>query len=231
MNSKNMKTVIDEVRNALEWPVNEQPNESPVFHVVSYPNTKTHTILIPEKLHEMSSDLDYLHELGHATFCEKIHPLFSLSSQFAPQENRRHYLQVIPALNVACDWFIDHWQMELSPEEMQLELRESLPEAEETLADPELPPLEMILDSAMIIAQGIHYLKEPIVCEGVLKVAVDAFLSVPPEKPTAENCVILVNRLMATYTDRQARFVQDGECCFWELFEPTEEVAPTGMFS
>lgn len=225
MNSKTMKTVIDKVRNELEWQVQEQPNESPVIHVVSYPHMKTHVIMIPEILHEMSSDLDYLHELGHATFCEKVHPLFSASGQFVQQEKRRQYMQVVPALNVACDWFIDHWQMELSPEEMLTEFRENLPEAEEILAEEELPPLEDLLDASLIIAQGIHYLKEPIVCEGVLKVAVDAFLSVPPEKPSAENCILLVNRLMATYSDKQARLVRDGEFFTWEVFQPAEEAA------
>ena len=136
-------------------------------------------------------------------------------------------MQIIPALNVACDWFIDYWQMELTPEEMLEELRESLPEAEEILGESELPPLEIVLDASLIISQGIHYLKEPIVCEGVLKVAVDAFLSVPPDKPSAENCVLLVNRLMATYTENRARLVQDGESCAWELCQPDEEATPS----
>lgn len=225
MSPNTIQNLIDKVRSSLEWPVQEQPNESPVFHVVTYPNTKTHIILIPEKLHDLGSDLDYLHELGHASFSEKVHPLFSLSSQFAPQEKRRQYLQIIPALNVACDWFIDQWQMELSPEDARLELRESLAEVEEILAETELPPLEDLLDASLIIAQGIHHLKEPIQCEGTLKVAVDAFLSVPPENPSAENCVLLVNRLMATYSDKQARFVRDGENYAWELFQPDEESA------
>lgn len=226
MNSNDLKSVIEKVRSELSWPVQEQSNESPAFHVVTYPNTKSHVILVPGEPSDTGCELDYLHGLGHATFCEKVHPLFSLSGQFAPQEKRRQYLEIVPALNVACDWFIDHWLTELAPEEMLAEFRENLPEAEEILAEVEQPRLEDLLDASLIIAQGIHYLKEPIVCEGTLKIAVDAFLSIPPEQPSAENCVLLVNRLMATYSDKRARFVRDGENFAWELFEPAEESVP-----
>lgn len=224
MKTKLLKSVIKKVRADLDWPILEQPNEMPVIRIVSYPRTKSHVILQPDKLHNRSSDLDYLHELGHATFCEKIHPVFSATSQFAPQENKREYLAVIPALNTACDWFIGHWQLEVAPQASRKQLQESLPVAEEILGEPRIPPVEIVLDASLLIAQAIHYLEEPIDCGGVLKVAVDAFLSVPPEKPTAENCVLLVNLLMATYTEQRARLVHDGEFHVWEVYRPAVEV-------
>lgn len=222
MNSKNLRSLAKKVRSQLDWPVLEQSHESPVIRIVSYPNTKSHVILKPDKLHDRTNDLDYLHELGHAFFCEKVHPVFSASSQFAPQGNKRQFLIVIPALSAACDWFIGHWQIELSPKEARKHLTESLPVAEDILGEPTLPPLEIVLDASLLIAQAIRYLDEPIDCGGVLKSAVDAFLSVPPEKPTVENCVLLVNRLMATYTDQHARLVNDGAFFVWEVYQPDD---------
>ena len=218
--TKSLKSLIKEVRGGLDWPVLEQQHELPALRIVSYPRTKSHVILVPDKLQKRSTDLDYLHELGHATLCERAHPVFSASSHFAAQDSQRLFLMVIPALNVACDWFICHWQMELAREVTRKQIKKGLQLAEEVLGMPKLPPLEIILDAAGVIAQGIHYLKEPIECDGVLQTAVDAFLDLPPEHPSQENCVTLVNRLMATYTDHRARLLQEGELYTWEVYQP-----------
>ena len=221
MKPKSLKNLIKEVRGNLEWPVLEQPHDLPVLRIVSYPRTKSHVVLVPGKgIEKRSTDLDYLHELGHATLCEKAHPVFSASSHFASQESERHFLVLVPALNVALDWFIAHWQMELSPEITRKQMQKGLELSEEVLAMEQLPPLEIILDAAGVIAQSIHFLGEPIECDGVLQTAVDAFLALPPDQPSAENCVLLVNLLMATYTDYRARLLHEGELFTWEIYRP-----------
>lgn len=221
MKKKSLKSLIRKVRNDLDWPVLERNHEAPMIRVMSDPRNKSHVLLMPDKLHNRSSDLDYLHELGHATFCEKVHPIFASNSHFAaPPENKRQFMVIIPALNAACDWFIGHWQQELSPHEAREQLRENLKLAEEIVGDSKLPPLDIILDAAMLIAQAIHYLDEPIDCGGVLKVAVDAFLSIAPEKASAESCTLLVNRLMATYTDQRARLLNDDGFHVWDVYHP-----------
>jgi hypothetical protein len=60
----------------------------------------------------------------------------------------------------------------------------------------------------------------------VLKTVVDAFLSVSPENPDAENCVALVNRLMATYTNYRARLVLDDGYHVWDVY--LTDTAPDG---
>lgn len=222
MKKKSLKSLIREVRNELEWPILEKPHEIPVIRITSYPRTQSHVFLMPDKLHNKSSDLDYLHELGHALFCEKIHPVFSATGQFASEGNKRQFLMVIPALNAACDWFIGDWQMGLSPEETRKQLKENIPLAEEVLAASQLPPLDIILDASLLIAEAIHYLEEPIECSGVLKNVVDAFLSVPPDKPSADNCITLVNCLMATYTDHRARLTTEDGYHVWQVYLPGE---------
>lgn len=226
MKSKALKSLIRKARNELEWPILEKQHEYPVIRIVSDPVHQSHLFLKPDKLHNRSTDLDYLHELGHAVFCEKVHPVFAATSQFAPRENKRLYLQIIPALNSACDWFIGHWQLALAPRKAREQLREHLKLAEEVLGDPIVPPLDIILDASLVVAQAIHYLKEPIVCEGPLKMPVDAFLAIPPEKPSMENCVLLVNGLMATYTEYRARLVLDGQYHVWDIYRDDEIGAP-----
>jgi len=220
MKKPSLQSSINKVRSELSWPFLEQPNEVPVIRIISDPHSRTHLFMIPDKLKRQSSDLDYLHELGHATLCEKVHPVFAANAQFAAQENKRQFLVILPALNAACDWFIYHWQMQIAPQAARDQLLENMPIAEEILGESTLPPLEIILEASLLIAQGIQYLQEPIECGGVLKIAVDAFLSVPPEKPSAENCVLLVNRLMATYTDQRARLVNDGAYHVWDVYQP-----------
>ncbi len=218
MKSKSLKSLLKKVRRDLDWPVLERDHDASLIQIISYAHNKSHVILMPDKLLNRSSDLDYLHELGHATYCEKIHPLFATNIQFAPEENKRQFQQLIPALNAACDWFVGHWQMEIAPENMRKQLKEILPVAENVLGSSELPPLDVILDASMIIAQAIRYLDEPIDCGGVLKVAVDAFLSVPPDKPSIDRCVLLINRLLSTYTVQRVRFVDTGESNSWEVY-------------
>jgi len=217
MISKSPKSLIKMALKNLTWAYVDKTHDMPLIRIASYPQTKSHVIYMPNKLQNKSSDLDYLHELGHATFCERVHPIFAANILYAPLENKREFVKVIPALNSACDWFVGHWQIELSRESSLKLLKKTLKTAEKILSEPTLPPLEIILYASLLIAQAIHYLDEPVDCGGVLKVAVDAFLSVPPDKPSLDNCVLLINKLLATYTEQRVRFNYAGEASSWEL--------------
>jgi hypothetical protein len=226
MKQNDLQKSIKRVRNELTWPVSEKDNEQPVVRILSNPKIKSHVILIPDPEKNEGTDLDFLHELGHATLCEKIHPVFSGNSYFsAPEDNKRLFLMVIPALNVATDWFIGDWLIGIAPEQMRAHLQATLKSAEEILQHEKLPPVDIILDASLVIAQAIHYLKEPIDCGGVLQTAVDAFLSTPPDKPSYEACCTLVNTLMSTYTEQRARQIFDGEFDVWEVYRPENGAA------
>jgi hypothetical protein len=223
MKKKSMKRLIIKVRNDLDWPILERSSEAPIIRIISDHRNRSHFIFMPDKLHNKSSDMDYLHELGHAALCEKIHPVFATNGQFPELENKRQFLPLLPALSAAGDWFVCHWQQELIPEELRKQIKDNMPVVEEVLGMPNLPPVEVILDASLIIAQAIHYLDEPIDCDGVLKIIVDAFLSIPPEHPSVENCTLLVNRLMAAYTDQRARLIPDQDFLVWNVYKPAEE--------
>lgn len=228
MKMHSMENVIKKVQSNLKWPTLERDSELPVIRIVSDIKSHSHLIFMPEKLHNKSSDLDYLHELGHATLCELVHPVFATNGQFAPLVNKKQFLPLLPSLSAASDWFVCHWQHKLIPEEMHKLIEENIPVVEEVLGMPDLPPVEIILDASLIIAQAVYYMDEPIECDGVLKNLVDAFLSVSPKHPSAENCVHLVNLLMATYTVQRARLIPDDGVSVWSIYHPPKADSATG---
>lgn len=231
MEKRSLQTLLKKVRSELEWPVVEQSHQMPVVRIVSYPRNKSHVILKPEQASKQHGDAAYLHELGHAILCEKVHPVFSATTSFAPQDDKRRFLIIVPALNVACDWFVGGWQMGVAPRLTRMQIRESLPIAEEIVGQASLPPLEVILDAALVIAQGIQYLGEPIECDGVLDTAVKAFLAAAPDQPSCEACVRLVNALMSTYSHQRAFLVQKDGHWVWDVQTLTEVEIPAGDFA
>jgi len=219
MKKKSAQSVLKKVFNDLEWPILESPTDMHMIRILSDQKHKSHFKYVPAKENDKTSDLDHLHELGHATFCEKVHPIFATNSQFPALSSKKKYLQMLPALSTASDWFVCHWQQELMPAEMQAVVRDSLPVVEEILGKEELPPIEIILDASLLIAQAKRYLNEPIECGGPLKQLVDAFLSVPPESPSAENLELLVNKLMAAYSEQRALLVAEEGNLVWQIAE------------
>lgn len=230
MTRKSTQNVLKKVFDNLDWPILESGTDMPMIRILSDHKNKSHFKYVPAKEQNKSSDLDHLHELGHATFCEKIHPVFATNSQFPAMANKKQFLPMLPALSTASDWFVCHWQQELLPEEMCGVIRESMPLVEEILGKEELPPIEIILDASLLIAQAKRYLDEPIDCGGPLKDLVDAFLSVPPEAPSAENLTLLINKLMATYSEERVRLVPEADALVWNI-EKLEAATPAGVVS
>jgi hypothetical protein len=217
MKKPSKKTLLKKLFSDLEWPILESPTDMPMTRIVSDPRNKSHFVYRPEKANDKGTDLDVLHELGHASLCERVHPAFATNSQFPALANKKQFLQMLPALSTGADWFVCHWQQELLPEEMHQVIRESLPTVEEILGKEELPPVEIILDSALLIAQAVHYLGEPIECGGPLQDLVEAFLSTPPDEPSAENLTRLINKLMATYSEQRVQLVPEAELMVWDI--------------
>jgi hypothetical protein len=61
---------------------------------------------------------------------------------------------------------------------------------------------------------------EPLECDGVLKTIIDHFMSVPPEQPSVDKYVHLVNLLLSTYTEQRARLVADDDMAVWDIYLP-----------
>jgi len=224
MKRQSTKSLLKKVLSDLDWPILESATEMPMVRIVSDQKHRSHFMYVPKQDLDKSSDLDYLHELGHATLCERVHPVFASNSQFPLLANKKQFMQMLPAVGSASDWFVCHWQRGLLPKQMDAVIRESLPTVEEILAQNELPPVEIILDAAFLIAQAVHYLDEPLECGGVLNDLVGAFLSVPPEAPSADGLQLLVNKIMASYSQERAQLTPEAGHLVWDLVEP----APVG---
>jgi hypothetical protein len=233
MSSRNLQKLVKTVRDNLGWAVTEKTHEMPDIRVVSYPYEKSHLILLPA---ESEGDLDllqYLHELGRATFAETIHPVFAGVYFFSNHNHKKLLLPAVPALSAATDWFVGHWLLDLCPAPAKKALKEHAELAEEILGEDDPPPADLFLQISKVIAQAIHYLGSPVDCGGLLKEAVAAFHSVPPDQPSADACKTLVNRLMPTYTHHRVRVVDDGDYGIWEVSvldrSPESDISYAGL--
>jgi len=222
MKRTKMDKIIDGVRTELDWPTLDSAHDQPFIRIISNPKDRSHIIYLPAGAEIMSADLDYLHEFGHALFCERVHPIFAANAYFSQQTNKRDFQTIAPALSAAVDWFLSHWMVQKAPLKVKDQWRENLTLAEELLQNSSVPPFEVFLDTALAIAQAIHFLHEPIDCGGVLQDAVQAMLDTPPDQPSAEACVSLVNKFLASATPKRARLINDGEFDLWELYLPDE---------
>jgi len=220
--SRGMSRIISNAREQLHWPVLEREHDQPVVRIMTNPREQSHVIYLPKGDEVLSGELDYLHEIGHALFCERFHPLFAANAFFSQSTNKRDFEVIAPALSVSVDWFLSAWMVEQTPRRIKDQWRENLAVAEEILQSPNMPPFEVFLDTALVIAQTIHFCREGIDCAGILNDAVQAFLDTPPDRPSVDAVVTLLNRLLSFATEKRARLVSDGEYDIWELYRPEQ---------
>ncbi|HEY5974227.1 MAG TPA: hypothetical protein VIU41_05745 [Geobacteraceae bacterium] len=225
MTATNLRHIAAEVRDSLTWPITEKTHEINEVRLVSYPYKMTHTLVVPEGGVSDETLLPYLRELGRAVLCETVHPVFAGVHFLSNHAQKRFLMPVVPALTAACDLFASQWLLDRCQTEARQALEEQLAQVEEAMKDEEPPTTEFFLYMAMVVALAINTLGEPIDCGGPLDAAVDAFLAVLPDQPSAEACLDLVNRLLALYSDQQVRVIDDGAFGLWELYVP--DATPT----
>lgn len=220
--SRGISRIISTARDQLLWPVLEREHDQPVVRIMTNPREHSHVIYLPKGDEVLSSELDYLHEIGHALFCERYHPLFAANAYFSQSTNKRDFEAIAPALSVSVDWFLSSWMVEQTPRRIKDQWRENLAVAEEILQNPTMPPYEVFLDMALVIAQTINFCREGIDCAGILDDAVKSFLDTPPDNPSVEAVISLLNRILSFVTDKRARLVNDGGSDIWELVSPEQ---------
>jgi len=208
MKTKKLKNLVKKAKGELAWTVHEVATQDCVqLRIFSDPMDKTHTIYLPSPLPEESfaHELLSLHELGHALMCERVHPFFASGFPIVGLQ-QEHITAVAPVLSAASDWFIGHWLMEFCPELALAELQDEYEATADMMASGETPSLDRFFVAVLITAQSKKYLKAQVECSGFLDSAVQAFLSVPPDKPSAGKLVELINGLLsmgAPYRCRQ----------------------------
>ncbi len=213
-----LKKAISEIRSQLSWDIKEE-EKGDFFSIDSNPISKVHSISWPSKDSQFGepTDIEVLHELVHALFVEKIHPLFS-DSHFK-RGTPEHWAQAVGcACYFATDWFVDHRIFELVPEEKKEEIRMKFEFLCESIK--EKPPsgdLFSFISTGLLIAQAIKYLGMRIQTSGKLKEVVDAFLSTDPSDPTIERLEQIVNKIIKVYSPLCVRLVKEGEFEVWEI--------------
>jgi hypothetical protein len=198
MKTKKLKNLVKKAKDELSWMILEEPQASGPLRIFSDPMARTHTIFQPSNPPEAGPDqeLHYLHELGHALLCEQVHPFFSTSFPIAGLDEKL-LPAVAPALSAASDWFVGHWMMEFCHDVAIAELKKEYEATAGVMGKGEPLSVDKFFVAVLIIAQSIKYLNTPVECSGFLDAAIEAFLAVPPDKPSVRKIEDLINRLLS----------------------------------
>lgn len=200
MKTKKIKNLVKKAKAELNWLVLELPQDKGPVRIVSDPDAKVHRIFLPPEAAEAdpTQELLYLHELGHATLCERVHPFFGTMFPITGVEERL-VPAVSPLINAAGDWFVGQWQTEFCPELALAELKKEFDTTSEQLSNQQTSSVEVdkFFVAALIIAQSLKYLKVQNNSAGFLDKVVQAFLDVPPENPTVQKLEQLINKFLA----------------------------------
>ena len=224
MKTKKQKNLVKKVKGELSWEVREVAQESGPLRIFSDPVVRTHTIFVPSSPTEEgpAQELLYLHELGHALLCERVHPFFSSGFPITGLDEGQ-----VPAvslvLNSASDWFVGHWMMEFCHDVAIAELKKEYAATAGMMERGETPGIDKFFVAVLIIAQSIKYLKAPVECSGFLDSAVKAFLAVPPEKPSLRKIEDLINSLLSLGSPFQCRHVHSEGQDVLEFYRASEE--------
>ncbi len=223
MKAKKLKNLVKKAKDELSWAAWEVAQPSGPVRIFSDPVEKAHTIFIPDERPAEGPDQEllYLHELGHALLCERVHPFFSGGFPITGLDERL-LPAVTPVLNAAGDWFVGHWMMEFCREVAIAELKKEYEATAEMMDKGETPTVDKFFVAVLIIAQSIKYNKAQVECSGILDSAVKAFLAIPPEKPTVRKFEDLVNALLSLGSPFRCRLVNSQGQDVMEFYKASE---------
>lgn len=215
--TKRIKKLIKKTRHRLNWPVREVTGpEIRTLEITSDHAARTHTIYLPD--HDVR-EIEYLHELGHATLGEQVHPQFATQYTVGADAETLHLIK--PACQAASDWFIDAWLMQLCPDEERAEIEEHCALICRRLQGRQSGTPDELFGGALMIAQAIKYCRAKIQTGGLLAPAVDAYLTIEPHPPTVTKLAAVINALLAAagYPHR-VRLIDDQGLESWEVYNP-----------
>src|SRR5690349_21521452 len=151
MKTKKLKNLVKRALDELSWPVREEVQQSGPLIIFSDPVAKTHTIYRPADSPEEGPlpELLYLHELGHALLCERVHPFFSSGFPIAGLD-KEMIPPVTPVLNTASDWFVGHWMTEFCHDVAIAELKKEHEATAEMMAKGGTPSVDKFFVAVLI---------------------------------------------------------------------------------
>ena len=175
-----IRELIRQTKGNLKWPVRGL-RSGQGLEVFSDPIDQGHTLYFP--LNGSVTHIEVLRNLGHATLAEQVHPVFG-GAVFEPIEDRHETLAAV--FRVTSQWFGEAWLMGVIPKEARLDLAMQLAKPDDQMD---------MFHLSLLLAEGIHWLGLDL--RRGDQGEMDAFLSVPPEKPSLEAYMRLANLLLA----------------------------------
>ncbi len=209
--TEGIRKEIEVLKSKLQYPLNTIEWENHWWGHRINPLGKYHEVVYPkdvciEKLDSDAQMLSYLHELTHAYYSEKIHPLFG-GFDFENEYPEEVVTVVSEVYRVACDWFIWDKVVELAPEAGREEIDDAFDDYMNDY-NPEIPVrYEQVYIFGLVLALACKYLELPlrdesdqdgnIENEDVIVSLAEVFISIEPAEPTIEKLEELINRLLA----------------------------------
>lgn len=209
----------------LKWKV-EYQHSGRDCEITSIPKEKRHIICLPTGGDELR-EIEVIHEYAHAYLCETIHPQFS-TNRFKQGTSKGLLQELAPVFRAASDWFADALLMRDFAERERNEITEHVNmmlAAYSSTIKAEMP-FEILIGFSLMTAQAKHYSVKGEIprLSGNGFLMEKAFLSILPEKPTIKKFKKLLNRLLAVFTTRRVRLVQDNNQQVWEIYQEGEKI-------
>jgi hypothetical protein len=208
-----INTKIAEITACLTWPIVYEQGDRDL-EITCDPWSRTHTIRMPTAGADWR-DIEYLHELAHATLAERHHLLET--AYFARGWDRQDLEALTNPVRVASDWFADDLLMQWVPEAESAEILEHAGYGRQYAADAEADPMTKY-GLGLAMAQAVKYLGESLRdVPSVYRPVVDILLATDPSKPSIEAKRKLINQLAALTCRYRVHLAKEDGVDVWRI--------------
>lgn len=210
-----IKTKIEEVRSRLTWRIEEKFGGSDL-EITSDPWSRTHTIRIPTSGSEWR-DIEYLHELAHATLAERHHLLST--AFFAPGFTPADISALTNPIRTASDWLADDLLMQWCPDEEADEIREHAGYVLRSIDR----SLEIVYGGGLFLSQAVRYNLDmrPHDIPRRFRPVANVLLACDPSKPSVDAKQKLINELAALTCRLRVSLSRDDGMDVWRITAKT----------
>lgn len=205
----NIKEAINEVRGSIKWKIRIKTSLCNTFQVQSNPLTKRHIIYTTDDLQGISYEYSFLHELIHAYLGEKY--CLQLASPVFNKEYKDFFDEYGVILNVARDWYVDNYAIELIGKESFKEnymVWQSIKEFSKlNLSEDEFMYNKVLIGYGIALFEKNEIEKISIYLRTVNKIK--RVLLKASKEPSKENYLDLLNKLLEIFTNKKVIAVKN----------------------
>lgn len=208
-----IKKIIAEVEGRLTWDIKITFIPDGDEEIISDPWERMHHIRVPVAGHR---DIEYLHELAHATLAERHHLL--ATAIFSGTITGDIYDQLVCPIRCASDWYADALLMQWVPDEEMAEIREHLKYFRPEIILKKAADPFVMYGGGLIWAQAVYYLGyDPAAIPEEFRHAAMALLYTDPGNPSVEVKRNLINSLAALTCAARLEIVNEDGFDVWRV--------------